>query len=1507
MTRLTANRRRRKDKRVRSSSARQSRAFMLELLEERLPPAVVLWDGGGDGSSWSDPSNWDSDSLPGPSDDVVIDVVENPTVRLETANVSVRSVSSEEAITIDSGSLTVSHESVVNGAFAMGENSSLTASGADASFTVNASSSLDGPNLLASGGGRLIFTATTAYTANESNRDTTILATGAGSLIDLSPIDGDFEGNSRVGDGHHLVVEAVDGGHIDLSNALGIRYKVTLTATGADSLLNMASAQEMNGAGFGSKGHTSLTVNGDGQVAADGLATIVCASLLANDGGTLSLPSIASYSGPQSGTEGGQYAIQATGPGSVVVLSNLTDELVGNSTPSGTSASVRIEAIDGGHVDLSNVGTVRHMTRIAATGMGSEVDLSSLVTLDGMEHGYTDTTQLTISDNGVVLVDNLATVRCASLFANDGLTLSLPSITSYAGPQNKGGQYAIRATGPGSVVDMSNLTDELVGNSTPSGTSASVRIEAIDGGCIDLSNVGTIRHMTRIAATGMGSEVDLSSLVTLDGMEHGYSDTTQITISDNGVVSVDNLATVRCASLFANDGLTLSLPSITSYAGPENRGGGYSVRATGPGSIVDLSNLTDELVGNSTPSGTSASVRIEAIDGGHVDLSNVGTIRHMTRIAATGMGSEVDLSSLLTLDGMEHGYTDTTQITISDHGVVSVDNLATVRCASLFANDGLTLSLPSITSYAGPENRAGGYSIRATGPGSVVDMSNLTNELVGNSTPSGTSASVHIEAIDGGRIDLSNVGTVRHMTIIAATGMGSEVDLSSLVTLDGMDHGYTHTTQIRIDDYGAVRLDSLATVNAASLFANDGLTLSLPAITSYSGPQNGYGVYCIRATGPGSVVDLSNLAGELSGSSATENDVAVLLEAIGGGRIDLSNVETIRHKTRIASTNTGSEIDLSSMVTLDGMDHGYSDATQITISDHGVVLLDSLATVRSASLFANDGLTLSLPSIISYAGPESGEGHYAIRASGPSSVVDLSNLTTELAGGHNETVQIEALAGGHVDLSNAQAIRHRTGIFSTGIDSEIDLSSLVVLDGMDWGGIDATRVEISDSGVVRLDSLATVESASLIANDGLVLSLPSISSYVGPETGGGDYAIRATGAGSVVDLSNLTDELVGGFNAIVVVKAIDGGHINLCNVEAVRRKTTIISTGTGSEIDFSSLVVLDGMNGGGTDSTRVEIRDRGVISLDNLATVRSASVIANDGLSLSLPSITSYVGPETGGGKYAIRAVGPGSVVDLSNLTGELVGGHNGVVTIEAVEGGSVDLSNVEAVRHRTRVFSTGAGSAIDLSSMVIMDGMDYADSDMTRIAISDGGVVFLDSLATVKAVSLTANDGLTLSLPSITSYSGPQSGKGMYFIRAVGAGSVVDLSNLTGELLGSSVTGTGAAVLIEAVDGGQLDLSNLEAIRHKTRITSTGTGSAIDLSSLVTLDGMDHAYTDTTRITVSDNGGVLLDSLATVRSASLIANGGSNVVAALDDNIRRSRARDWEICDSGKRRRQRG
>jgi Ca2+-binding RTX toxin-like protein len=69
--------------------------------------SAVSWDGGGGDYSWQNRLNWSGDQIPGTADDVSIDVVGSPTIVFSSGSSTVKSLTSQEAIGLFGGSLTV--------------------------------------------------------------------------------------------------------------------------------------------------------------------------------------------------------------------------------------------------------------------------------------------------------------------------------------------------------------------------------------------------------------------------------------------------------------------------------------------------------------------------------------------------------------------------------------------------------------------------------------------------------------------------------------------------------------------------------------------------------------------------------------------------------------------------------------------------------------------------------------------------------------------------------------------------------------------------------------------------------------------------------------------------------------------------------------------------------------------------------------------------------------------------------------------------------------------------------------------------------------------------------------------------------------------------------------------------------------------------------------------------------------------------------------------------------
>ncbi len=84
-------------------------------LEARTLLSAVSWTGKGDGTSWTDASNWSDDAVPGASDNVTINLSGNPTIAITSGSQSVNSISSTDLISISGGSLSVAANSTLGG------------------------------------------------------------------------------------------------------------------------------------------------------------------------------------------------------------------------------------------------------------------------------------------------------------------------------------------------------------------------------------------------------------------------------------------------------------------------------------------------------------------------------------------------------------------------------------------------------------------------------------------------------------------------------------------------------------------------------------------------------------------------------------------------------------------------------------------------------------------------------------------------------------------------------------------------------------------------------------------------------------------------------------------------------------------------------------------------------------------------------------------------------------------------------------------------------------------------------------------------------------------------------------------------------------------------------------------------------------------------------------------------------------------------------------------------
>src|SRR5436309_644352 len=92
---------------------------MLERMESRVLLSAISWTGLAGDNLWTTPGNWSGNALPGAADDVTISVVGNPTIVINGGTQTINSLTSDEAITLSNGTLSVATTSQVNAVFAL--------------------------------------------------------------------------------------------------------------------------------------------------------------------------------------------------------------------------------------------------------------------------------------------------------------------------------------------------------------------------------------------------------------------------------------------------------------------------------------------------------------------------------------------------------------------------------------------------------------------------------------------------------------------------------------------------------------------------------------------------------------------------------------------------------------------------------------------------------------------------------------------------------------------------------------------------------------------------------------------------------------------------------------------------------------------------------------------------------------------------------------------------------------------------------------------------------------------------------------------------------------------------------------------------------------------------------------------------------------------------------------------------------------------------------------------
>ncbi len=792
-----------------AASAVLGRRLRVEPLESRQLLSAVSWDGGGDGTNWSDPINWSGNALPGAADDVTINVVGLITVTHASGNTIIRSLTSAENLVISGGSFQVTNgASTVSASFTIGSGANLTANGPTATFTASGATTIDGANLFASAGGQLNLSLATSYAEIPFNV-TQFIANGAGSQIDLSGV------TSMTGTNGGVNVYAQAGGTVKLpalasTTATGLHFQ----ADGAASVLNLTALTSVNDASL----QGSLTLANGGTLTAPVFATysggnIVVTNmtaslptltnidrsyLFANANGILTLAGVTSYA--EAAFNVTQFS--ANGANAKIDLPNLT-------SMTGTNGAVNVYAQTGGTVKLSALAsTTATGLHFLADGATSVLNLTALTSVNDaslqgsltLANGGTLTAPvLATYSGGSIVVTNmtvslptLTNIDRSSLYANANGILTLAGITSYAEAAFNVTQFL--ANGANAKIDVPNLT-------SMTGTNGAVNIYAQAGGTVKLSALASTTAVgLHFLADGATSVLNLTALTSVNDpasqglltLANGATLTAPVfaTYSGGNIVvtnmtaSLPTLTNIDRSSLTANANGILTLAGVTSYAE-----GAFSVTqfsASGANAKIDVPNLT-------SLTGTNGAVNIYAQAGGTVKLSALASTTAVgLHFLADGATSVLNLTALTSVNDpasqglltLANGGTLTAPVfaTYSGGNIVvtnmtaSLPTLTNIDRSSLTANANGILTLTGVTSYA-----EGAFSVTqfsASGANAKIDVPNLTSLT-------GTNGAVNVYAQTGGTVKLSGLTSTTAVGLhFLADGASSVLNLTGLTTVN---------------------------------------------------------------------------------------------------------------------------------------------------------------------------------------------------------------------------------------------------------------------------------------------------------------------------------------------------------------------------------------------------------------------------------------------------------------------------------------------------------------------------------------------------------------------------------------------------------------------------------------------------------------------------------------------------------------------------------------------------
>lgn len=742
--------------------------------------------------------------MPTSDDDVTINVFESVPIDITGQADSVHSISSATPILIDArGSLSVAADSTLSGGLTIAPTGSLFVNGAG-TLTVTGTPIIMGAQLVASGGGTLRMPDLTTATLGASLSATRLEARDAGSVLALPALT---MITVALSDSDPIPqVRAAAGGDVELpalKTVFGSR--VQIQADGPGSMLDLASLTKLSADVIPPTAPGEIEVTNHATLNAPVLATLGSVNLTFDGTGTESLNQVATFA---QGT--------LTLSGGSAILSGLTNA-DGSSFVASGGASLSVPNL----TSYSGVGTFE------ASGAGSVLSFNALTML-----GSTPNT-----DTAVTL----------QIQATAGADIEMPTLAKIAGQT-----VLLQADGENSVLNVSALA--VFRND---GADAASQIEVTNGASFNDADLTTLNGVG-ITLDGTGS-ISLKQISTFTLGSISWA---------SGTASLDSLVDADGSGFLVSGGAEITIPALNAYVATNPLSTPAVFKATDANSVLSFPSLATMSANGNNVSTPVLRLEVAAMAGGDIEFPALTSISHgPIELDTDGKNSVLNISALVTFTGSSTagGALVQSSIQVTQGGtledpvlrtlnsvVVTLDGTGNASLAQISTNllggvqllggtvvlsgltngdgsqfeamNGASLTVPAVTTYAGPIDQGAGFA--AEGVNSVLSFPALRSVAA----PGRSSNSfMTIAAQNGGSVSLPVLTTIGLGPVgLESDGPGSLLSVPSLGLFQGLeaqdDWGQSRIVQM---NGGRIVASSLTRTTGVNIYGDLGGTLAL--------------------------------------------------------------------------------------------------------------------------------------------------------------------------------------------------------------------------------------------------------------------------------------------------------------------------------------------------------------------------------------------------------------------------------------------------------------------------------------------------------------------------------------------------------------------------------------------------------------------------------------------------------------------------------------------------------